>query len=196
MHVVFDNINNYDYKFYKNNLKKFKEYDKKRINKMINKNSKHLYILSRVLLIDLLLKKHSIKYNEKQLKFNKNNKPYINNIYFNISHSHDYAVVCTSYKKIGIDIEKIRIVDINIINYFCTLREKKYILNSINKYKSLFEIYCLKEAYFKMKGTGISNFKNIEFTITNEKIKCNKPNLNISIDYSINNYIIAIIESL
>ncbi len=98
------------------------------------------------------------------------------------------------WKKIGIDIEKIRNTDINIINYFCTNSEIKYIKNSKNKYKALFEIYCLKEAYFKMIGTGITNFKDIEFIIFNDQIQCNKKNISACINYNVTNYIIAIVK--
>ena len=196
MYLVYDNIYNYDDEYYDNNLSYLNENDKNRINKLINNNDKKLYIISRILLINILKDKYLIDYKELIIRYNKYNKPYIDNLYYNISHSHEYAVVVSSNKEIGVDIEKVRDVDINIINYFCTDNEKKYILESTNKYKSLFEIFCLKEAYFKMIGSGIGDFKDIDFFINDGRIECNKNNLKIIIDYSIDNYIIAIIEKL
>lgn len=196
MYFIFDNINNYNKNDYKNFYHKLKEKDKQKIKSLIYEKDKQLTILSRILLIKILQDNYNLDYNNLEIKYNKYNKPLINNIYFNISHSNEYAIVATSNNKIGIDIEKIRKVNINIINYFCTTLEKKYILNSNNHYKSLFEIFCLKEAYFKMLGTGITNLKEIEFKIIDNLITCNHPNLNIKLDYSINGYIIAIIENI
>ena len=195
MYLLYDNINNYTNKDY-NNYKKFLSiYDKEKLDNLISDNDKKLLILSRILLYKLLNDKYNINYNNIDLYYNKYGKPYIDNIYFNISHSNEYSVVCTSNHKIGIDIEKIRKVNLNTINYFCTDKEKEYILNSNDKYKSLFEIFCLKEAYFKMLGTDLSNVRNIEFIIKKDSIICTQnKNINMDIKYTIDNYIRAIIE--
>lgn len=196
MHLSYDRINNYtfeEYEFFYNSLKV--DY-KKKVDLLLRENDKKLTILSQILLTKLLNDKYSLNYKNLEIKYNKYNKPFIDNIYFNISHSNEYAVVVTSNNKIGVDIEYIRKVDLNIINYFCTDLEKTYILTSEDKYKSLFEIFCLKESYFKMLGTGITNFKEIEFLIFDDIISCNKTNLNIMLNYSINNYVIAIIEEI
>lgn len=195
MYLIYDNINNYDENKYNEFYSNLKDCDKSRIKHYVYERDKQLFILSRVLLIRLLKDNYSLDYYNLEIKYNSYNKPYIDNIYFNISHSYDFAVVVSNDKKIGVDIEKVRVVDINIINYFCTNSEKNYILNSKNKYKSLFEIFCLKEAYFKMLGTDLSDMKNIEFSIYSNKIYCSSNNnLNIILDYSIDGYIIAVIE--
>lgn len=194
MYLTYDKISNYNIEEYKNFYNKLNNIYKDKINHLIYEKDKQLSILAQILLANLLKDKYSINYKNIKFKYNKYNKPFIENIYFNISHSNEYAVVVTSNKKIGIDIESIRKVDLNIINYFCTSNEKDYILNSTNKYKSFFEIFCLKEAYFKMLGNGITNLKEIEFIINPNLITSNKPNLNIILNHSIQNYIIAIIE--
>lgn len=196
MQILYDSINKYikkDYDIFYNILN---HHDKLKINNLLYKKDKKLCILSRILLYRLLKNDYNIEYNKIKIKYNKFGKPYFpsKNIYFNISHSNEYAIACTSKKRIGIDIEYIRKVDLSIINYFCTYKEKQYILNSLNKYQALFEIFCLKEAYYKMLGTGITNPKSIEFEILNNYISCNKENLNIKLDYAIPKYIIAIIE--
>ena len=45
-----------------------------------------------------------------------------------------------------------------------------------------------------MIGTGINNIKSIEFIINDNIIKCSRKNITIKLDYSIDNYVIAIIE--
>lgn len=194
MKISFDNINNYTDKNYLNFKSNLSSNDKLRLKKIKRQNDKKLFLLSRFLLNKLIKEEYNISYNDINLFYNEFNKPLTNNFFFNISHKFEYAIACISNKKIGIDIEKIREVNINIINYFCTPLEKEYILSSNNKYKSLFEIFCLKEAYIKMLGTDLSNIKNIEFIITDNNIICSNNNLNINLLYNIEDYIVAIIE--
>ena len=195
MYLLYDNIDNYTNIQYSNYKKLINKHDKTKLDKLIRDNDKKLFLLSRHLLTKLLKDKYNINYNNHHIYINKHGKPFIKNIYFNISHSNKYSIVCTSNNKIGIDIEKIRKVNLNTINYFCTPKEKEYIMNSKDKYKSLFEIFCLKEAYFKMLGNNLSNIKTIDFIINKNNIICPKnKNINIYLNYYINNYIIAIIE--
>ena len=63
------------------------------------------------------LDKYHIDYNKLDFNFNKYNKPFIDNLFFNISHSNKYSVVVTSEKKIGVDIEYIRKIDLSVIKY-------------------------------------------------------------------------------
>ena len=194
MYYVYDNINNYDkyqYDSFYNNLSNM---DKDKYNNIVKDNKKKLFLLSRILLDKITNKYYNINYIDMVIKYNTYGKPIYKDFYFNISHSSDYACAIISNNKIGIDIEKIREVDLNIINYFCTDKEVNYILSSKDKYKSLFTIFCLKEAYFKMIGTGINNIKSIEFIINDNIIKCSRKNITIKLDYSIDNYVIAIIE--
>ena len=193
MYYIYDSINNYNNNDYKSFSDRLNTLDKIKIDKLINTSDKKLTILSRILLNKLLNKYYNTSYFDINIKYNKYNKPYTDNICFNISHSNDYACAVVSNKNVSIDIELIR-NNTDIINYVCTDREFDYINKSINKYKSLFTIFCLKEAYFKMIGTGIDNLKDIEFTFNNKDIICNKGNFNIIIDYSIDNYVICIIE--
>ena len=195
MTIIYDNIKNYQNKDYNKFLSILNKNDKIKLKKLIKTNDKKRLILSRYLLNKLIENKYNISYNKTKFYYNHNKKPLTNNFFFNISHKEDYVVAVISKQKIGIDIEKIKTTNLNIINYFCTPKEKEYILNSKNKYKSLFEIYCLKEAYIKMLGTNLSNIKNIEFQITNNKITCtNNPNIKSKLLYNIDNYIVAIIE--
>lgn len=169
--------------------------DKDRLNKIVKVNDKKLFILSRFLLNKLLDSKYNIDYKKLKIYYNKFNKPLTNNIFFNISHKANYCVVCTSLKKIGVDIEKIKHINLNIINYVCTYYEKEYILNSNDIDKSFFEIFCLKEAYIKMLGSNLSSIKNIEFRKFNEKFICSS-NYNIIIEllYNIDGYMVAIVQ--
>lgn len=193
MYIYYDNINNYSLKDYTNYYNILTDDDRIKIDKLIGIRKKQ-YILSRILLKNILKDKYSINYNDILIKYNKCGKPYLDDISFNISHSHDYVIVATSDSNIGIDIEKIRKVKLTTMNLFCTDKERQYILNSDNKYLAFWTIYTLKEAYFKMLGTDLSDMKKVEFNILNDKITCvNNLNLKVLASTKINDYIFSII---
>lgn len=189
-HIIIKNINNYS----DNLLDNFNVISpkKEKLAKIKDKKNKNLSILGEYILAKLLKKYYKINYQNLIIKYNDNNKPYINNykIYYNISHSHDYVCVITSNYECGIDIEKIRKVDLNVIKSFATLKEQKYINNS---YKRLFEIYCLKEAYLKMNGFKLADINNVVFIITKKKIICSDSKVKCKLIYH-KNYIVAICE--
>ena len=197
MYISIGNIKNYNtdelHEFYN----EIYEYKKNKINKYIKNNDKLRSIIGELLLKSILEEKYNIQYKNVIFNVNKYGKPYMdnNNIYFNISHSLDYVICATSNKEIGIDIEKIRPVNINVVKQFATENEIKYILkNSNHTYKHLFEIYTLKEAYFKMKGTNLNSLKSVEFIINNNQIKCSDSNIIVTLKKDIKNYVIAICE--
>ena len=78
---------------------------------------------------------------------NKTGKPFVKGlpVYFSIIHSGDYAVCAVSDCEIGIDIEKIRTIDLRVADRFATVKEKEYIHNCKDGF---FRICTLKEAYF------------------------------------------------
>ena len=86
----------------------------------------------------------------------------------------------------------------NTIDIFATQKEKEYILSSENDiYKRLFQIYTLKEAYFKMLGKDLSRIKEVEFTIdnnnnNNNNITCSDKKINAYSSDRIDNYIFSI----
>ena len=182
------------------NLSKIKTKKQNNINKVKNINDKKRKILGEILFIKGLKKFYSINYNDINIKLNKNGKPYISdkkykNINFNISHSHDYSICVFSNKKIGVDIEKIRNVNLNILNQFATPNEISYVKSSKELIlNNFFTIYTLKEAYFKMLGENLNNIKNVEFTITKNKIFCSDSNVKLKTINNIDGYIISICE--
>lgn len=100
-------------------------------------------------------------------------KPYAKglDVHFNASHSGDMVVCAVSDKEIGIDIERIRKTNPKVSEKFACEKELDY----INSHKNgFFEIWTLKEAYFKCIGTGLgAEIKNVCFEI-NGNIKCSE----------------------
>ena len=136
---------NYDYLYNNFSIEDKKEVDKYKINK-----DKLLHLGS------LYLKRKYIKGN---IYNNEYGKPLNDNISFNISHSNEYVIIGISKTNIGIDIEYIKDVKDNLINYCLSDNEK----NNLNKY-NFYYFWTRKEAYFKLLGKGIlyKEIKNID----------------------------------
>lgn len=106
--------------------------------------------------------------------YNSNGKPYIkdSDIYFNLSHSGDYVVCALSNNEIGIDIQKIEDINLNIANsYF--LKEESEKINELSsredKLNLFYDYWTKKEAYIKAIGEGIRKELNT-FDVSNDDI--------------------------
>lgn len=94
--------------------------------------------------------------------FNEHEKPYLRDckdVYFSISHSGDYVACIVSNVEVGIDIEKITDIDLNIAKRFFAKGEYEMILafeNAKDKLDAFYRIWTKKEAYIKMTGKGFS----------------------------------------
>ena len=87
-----------------------------------------------------------------------NGKPYLTNkeVHFSISHSKNLVAVAVSRQKIGVDLEKIRDVNVKLIERYFTEKEKEYInINKINWQTRFFEVWTNKEAFLKRSGVGL-----------------------------------------
>ena len=131
-----------------------------------------------------------------EITFKKNafGKPYAENlpVYFSISHSADVVVCAVSDKEIGIDIEKIKPFNIKAAEKFATKKEIEHITSANNGF---FEIWTLKEAYFKCIGTGLgADIKNVSFEITQDKIFCSDSRYKLMFYDASEEYICSICE--
>ena len=117
----------------------------------------------------------------------KNGKPYCINYpyHFNVSHSKKYTVVAVSDKPVGVDIEVIRPFSASAAAKYLTEDEKNYIvLDDIPEKRNerFFKLWCAKEAYLKLIGTGLKGgIKTLSLTPNNGKLENNQ---GITIKYS------------
>lgn len=138
---------------------------KDRISKYKNEITKKQGIVGEILLSKLLKKYYNIDYNICTIEENINGKPYITNynIYFNISHKDNIVICAISKNEIGVDLERVKNINLNTIKVFATKNEQDYILsNQKNIFNRLFKIYTLKEAYIKLHGNSIINIKSFD----------------------------------
>ena len=97
-------------------------------------------------------------------------KPYFLDIdlHFSLSHSGTLAVCAVSDKEIGVDIEKMREVNMAVADRCFTKEECEYICNSQNVQKAFFEIWTRTEARAKLTGKGIAWGHDVDGEVTYE----------------------------
>jgi 4'-phosphopantetheinyl transferase len=120
----------------------------------------------RALLSDLLVRAAIIENLEIQnsnisFNYNKYGKPFLNNnqkFHFNVSHSGNWVVCAIDNNPIGIDIEKIDKIDLNISNHFFSNKESIYLMNQPCEHRLsyFYDLWTLKESYIKALGCGLS----------------------------------------
>ena len=143
-----------------------------------------LYIEKNISSHDLLKKILKEEYNIDSFIIIKNEfgKPYLkdNQLYFSISHDIDTCAIAISSSEIGIDLEYLNYNE-RVINKYFYDAEKEIMAKSNNLKYDFTKIWVKKEAYLKMKGTGLNFGKeNVDTTKIDAKI----------IEY--NDYLIAV----
>ncbi|MEZ0129386.1 4'-phosphopantetheinyl transferase superfamily protein [Flavobacterium sp. LBUM151] len=136
-----------------------------------------LSVLGRFLLFYGMEKNFDLNRKNLEIQYNQYHKPFFegNQVYFNISHAAE-IVICaiTNVAAIGIDIEKIK--DIEIDNFKINMTDAEWIkiAFSENKMETFFDYWTQKEAVLKAIGKGQSiNLKSFEI-IENKTIVDNE----------------------
>jgi 4'-phosphopantetheinyl transferase len=75
---------------------------------------------------------------------------------FNISHTRNALAVAFADCPVGVDLERIREIDMGIANRFFTQSESVYISQTNDPDSAFYEIWTKKEAYIKWVGKGLS----------------------------------------
>lgn len=101
-----------------------------------------------------------LNYQNVTIRTGENGKPFVREFAgdFNISHSEGWVVCGIDTSAIGVDIEKIQPIDLNIANEFFSPLEIDE-LHSLPENRMLdrfYSLWTLKESYMKMTGEGLS----------------------------------------
>ncbi len=86
---------------------------------------------------------------------NRNGKPYLTqgDLYFNLSHSGDYAALVISDEEVGVDIEKLEPPKIAVAKRFFSKPEYDWLAKHPMNF---YDLWVLKESYVKALGTGLT----------------------------------------
>ncbi|MCT2347286.1 4'-phosphopantetheinyl transferase family protein [Niallia taxi] len=135
------------------------------------------------LLIRYIIRKKGFSSGEIIFEINSYGKPSFKKIphfEFNISHSGDWVVCAVDQSPVGIDVELVNTIDIDLAYQFFTEKECEYIFSSNeNRLFRFYEIWTLKESYIKAVGQGLtiplnsfSIYKqNTDFSVDTENSK-------------------------
>lgn len=166
--VIIYNIHLPEYVHLINYLSSFLEaFEKEKALKFYKEKDKNRFIICRSLLKHALAYHTQSQINEISIERLPNKKPYVPkypNLFFNLSHSGDYAVLAISNAPIGIDIEY---MDLNYafqetLSYIFNKEEIYFIDNSDNRIRAFYSLWTRKEAFAKALGKGIDdNFSKI-----------------------------------
>lgn len=112
-------------------------------------------------LLETACLKEGILHPRDRIIYGKNGKPYLegNGLYFNLSHSGDYALCVLCDTEVGCDIQKVRKPKASVIDRWFSTQEKDYILgggSEGDRAERFTRIWALKESYIKQTGEGLS----------------------------------------
>lgn len=136
-----------------------------RSKKFVFDKDKNVYILSHGMLNKAISDELELDFSQLEIRYFDNKKPYIKGYHldFNLSHSDvffAYVIASSNKMKVGIDIEKIKKMEINsIVDEYMHPQEKEYIYSAkmdFDKRIRFYEIWTRKEAYLKLFGVGIT----------------------------------------
>lgn len=108
------------------------------------------------LLLKWALKKHGAAV--EQLSYGVNGKPEAEGVFFNLSHSGQWAVCAIGDGPVGCDVEEIASVREGIAERFFTENEVQHLaqFEGERRNEEFFRLWTLKESYMKMTGEGMS----------------------------------------
>lgn len=131
-------------------------------------------LVADVLMRKIICDKYNI--NNREITFIKgiNGKPELNkphsNIKFNYSHSGDWIVCAVSEVPVGVDVERIKEIDMAIAERFFSKSEYDDLmkLEGDKQLNYFYDLWTLKESYIKWDGRGLSiSLQDFSFKIKN-----------------------------
>lgn len=169
---LFDDMQNADAGYLTVLIDKMPEQRAAHARNYIRRHDRLICVLSFMLLkfglCDIGLRTENIEFTYKN-----NSKPYLkdSSTFFNISHKDDIIICGLSDVECGIDIEKIKPFNQNLIKRICSFDEIKLLSESSNKEETFAKIWTVKESYLKYKGIGIAaDLRSIKNCIQEENL--------------------------
>jgi 4'-phosphopantetheinyl transferase len=119
----------------------------------------------RGLFADLLIRdaiRQRIGLSNEEILFDSNyyGKPFLTgreDVRFNLSHSGVWVVGCIDDRAVGIDVEEIQPIDLDISENYFSKDEHQDLMAKPDKFDYFFTLWSLKESYIKILGKGLSH---------------------------------------
>jgi len=118
-------------------------------------------VLGEMLLRAIIFRDYSINSNEIIIGYTEKEKPFFSshpNIHFNISHSGHWVIIAFSDDEVGVDVENVRKINLNIARRFFSDQECQHLFSlAVEKqFDYFFDLWTLKESFLKALGTGLT----------------------------------------
>lgn len=133
------------------------EEKRRRVSKIKKREDAVRTLLADVMLRIILIEKFGLSNIDIVFCNNEYGKPFLKDksIFFSISHSCQWVSVAVDRKNLGIDIEKIRDVNLNVAKRFFSPDEFEDMMKTSDKIDYFFTLWTLKESYVKALGMGL-----------------------------------------
>lgn len=134
---------------------------KEKVSKFHFDEDKKRSILAEVLLRHSLKRDFGMTNDHIHFTINEYGKPSLQNfdhIHFNLAHSGDWVVCAVSDTPIGIDIEQVAMIEMDIAKAYFTSSEYQDILSQPKdkQIQYFYKLWTLKESYVKAEGKGLT----------------------------------------
>ncbi|TCZ80999.1 4'-phosphopantetheinyl transferase superfamily protein [Paenibacillus albiflavus] len=132
-----------------------------RIRKFVFKQDAHRVLCADLFIRSIIMQQCFIENAKIEFKYNSYGKPQLighPGFHFNISHSGNWIVCAVDNQPIGIDIEMLQDIDLQIADRFFSTQEviDLYQQDRDSRTSYFFDLWTLKESYIKMLGKGLS----------------------------------------
>lgn len=131
-----------------------------RLRRFMRQQDKLRGLFADLLIRDLIMKRTGLNNEEIEFTTNQYGKPFLkgtDNIHFNLSHSGDWVVAAIDDQSVGIDIEKIQSIDLDISKHYFSEIEHRNLMKNSDRLAYFFTLWSLKESYIKILGEGLSH---------------------------------------
>lgn len=157
---------------YRSAYRTLTESRKQRVDRYKREDDRARSLLGELLLRKLLFEEYGIE--NAQLETAPNGRPMLKNekLFVSIAHCEEMAACAVSEKSVGIDIERVIPRALSLALRICTKEEEVYLFGHLPEssdylrtdpeaLERFYEIWTAKEAYFKYKGTGITDLRSV-----------------------------------
>ena len=131
-----------------------------RLRRFVREEDRLRGLFADLLIRDLIMKKLMMNNEDIEFTTNEYGKPFLktdSDFYFNISHSGNWVVCAIDCQHVGIDIEEIQPIDLDISKHYFSEDEHRDLMAKEDRLSYFFTLWSLKESYIKILGKGLSH---------------------------------------
>jgi len=133
----------------------------KQLSRFIHKEDVYRSLFAESLARAIIINKLEMKNRNIHFGSNLYGKPYLlgqSNFHFNLAHSGSWVVMIWGEDAVGVDVEKVKEIDIGVVERFFSSEEFMDIMakSEYKRREYFYELWTLKESYIKALGTGLS----------------------------------------